>query len=139
LSRAWYALGLPFALAASCGDVTRDVITGPGSSAAGSPGGAGAPAGAGAECQTNADCPPTDRPFCDPARQRCVECLTDGYCDPGERCSPQIGECAVPCDASTSCPSDAPICDSVFGFCVECRQDSDCASGALCRDFECAR
>ena len=161
LARSSLAAFASFTLLTGCGDVARDVITGPGGTAGSpsagastggaatggaNPGGAaggtsmaGAAETGGSTCASNADCTPNDRPWCDPARHRCVECLSDGYCDPGERCSTEIGECAVPCDAGQACPADAALCDPVLGFCVECRDDGECPADFMCRNFECSR
>ena len=91
-------------------------------------------------CSNTEDCTYDDQLICHPSTKRCVECVTDGHCeDVGERCSAVLGECAIPCTATTDCTPDDPICDLAIGFCVECERDNDCRSGELCRRSECVR
>lgn len=86
------------------------------------------------ECASSEACD-GEEPFCDGGR--CVECLESGHCrEQGEGCSP-MGQCAVPCDDSTSCSLfDDPICD-VSGYCVECLSPADCDDGETCVQNEC--
>lgn len=86
------------------------------------------------ECASSEDCG-GEEPFCDGGR--CVECLEPGHCqEQGEGCSP-MGQCAVPCDDSSTCSLfDDPICDA-SGYCVECLSPADCEDDQTCVLSEC--
>lgn len=86
------------------------------------------------ECASSEDCD-GEEPFCDAGR--CVECLEPGHCqEQGEGCSP-MGQCAVPCEDSSSCSLfDDPICDA-SGYCVECLSAVDCEDDETCVRNEC--
>lgn len=138
------AVGLGWLLfPVGCGDVRSDLISSPVAGASGGAGGAsGATSTPAGECASNDDCADAARRLCHPERGVCVECVTDGHCDEvGERCSDELGECSIPCDADTPCPQgdvdEDSICDTVIGFCVECRVDGDCPGDQLCRRSEC--
>lgn len=84
----------------------------------------------------------TDRPFCDPDTQLCVECLGNEQCtDPGaSRCN-DANEC-VPCGSATDCEhvmdegANLRYCESVEGAarCVQCTLDTE---GDDCGSFVC--
>ena len=100
--------------------------------------------GACLECLNASHCTRDDRTICSP-RGRCVECLVpdDGVCeDAAEKCSDELGECAVPCanEGGNDCPASEPFCYlAIGGFCVECTENRHCGAGVVCRGFECLR
>ena len=83
-------------------------------------------------CLTSADCAPPN-PYCDPATQACVQCLSSTNCaNTGfPLCTPDTHQC-VECLANTACPSTRPYC-SPDGACVQCLSSRNCGqSGAVC-------
>lgn len=146
--RAWL-LSLAL-LGPACGDTVADVVVSPGTPA-------GAPCSEETcsterphcdsspqrcvECRTSVDCTRDEALVCDPVRKECVECLDDSYCrDPGERCAPGLGRCAVPCQAEADCAIDEETtCSPGLGICVECSTDTDCRDPGepVCRRAEC--
>ncbi len=69
------------------------------------------PTSVGDLCKGDMDCPVTMR--CDPATQRCVECLEDEDCPAPWRC------------------------DRAPAICVECLEDQDCLHGSRCVEKKC--
>ena len=80
-------------------------------------------------CVVDAHCTGSDRPRCDAALHRCVECGLPSDCDARETCQPDTRRCVTACVDASACPSGAPICDAQRGFCLECRVDTDCREG----------
>jgi Beta-propeller repeat len=76
---------------------------------------------------------------CDPLQQRCVDCLFDAHCDPGQHC--KSFKCApfTPCSNSLDCKAATgkPICSKQLGECVECDEAADCTSEQECIDNAC--
>lgn len=68
-----------------------------------------------AECGEDSDCP-FNRPICQAATQKCVQCLTDAQCEaPG--------------------PSH---CEAISGACTHCLSDEHCPNGLTCSGGICA-
>jgi hypothetical protein len=116
------------------------------------------------ECCSGSDCP-FESPIC--LDGRCVECRTDGECDPGRRCDDDE-RCAAACvpaaelcngldddcdgtpdedctEPSAACAVDAAcagagerrFCDPARAACVECLEDGHCGTGERCADGAC--
>ena len=84
-------------------------------------------------CDGNDDCTAM-APFCAPDGE-CAECLGDGDCGAGERCSDF--ECvSASCVSSADCSAPTPICEPGVG-CVQCRESGDCASDSSCVEGRC--
>lgn len=83
------------------------------------------------------------RPFWDPIRCFCAECLTTDNCDTGagEICNSggKCFACQTECDSGTpgTCQGTTPYC--IDSCCVECVGAADCASGQLCLDGFCGQ
>jgi hypothetical protein len=92
------------------------------------------------ECLEDEHCP-FDRPRCDRARNRFVECLDDGECDDGNECTNERCEEGV-CRGQVA-PAGTPCTDGVCNGveeapqCVECLTDEMCDDGSECTDDVC--
>lgn len=83
-----------------------------------------------AECGSSGDCP-SERPVCDTALLRCVQCSRDEQCQPPgpAHCSPLSGRC-VDCLSNTHCPNGL-FCNS-GNACVGAQANSPCPDGIAC-------
>jgi len=99
------------------------------------------------ECTGDEHCVPVpDRPSCDTASRRCVECLDSGQCD-GRACDARHrcvecvsdadcgagtcdigrGRCRQACAGPDACDDPKrPFCDAASDSCVECNTDEHC-------------
>jgi hypothetical protein len=83
------------------------------------------------ECTTSEQCAAPLR-HCDPVKQYCVECLSDGNCADDQMCNESSGQCLRVCAEDGDCVGQAAsLCDMGRGFCVECYDDSQCTSPSL--------
>jgi Cys-rich repeat protein len=95
----------------------------------GGPGGADMAANCGdgpcaATCATDNDC--KNGLHCDPKDSRCVPCVQDSQCPPGQVCAPGSRSCNKGCSMAHPDCGDAGICDPNSNACVQCFKDSDC-------------
>jgi Cys-rich repeat protein len=90
------------------------------------------------QCVGDGNCPMGQR--CSATTNRCVfACTTDANCTPiAPYCSPTLGTC-VQCTTDANCGRDLPYCNTQVGACVGCLTDANCASsgGGSCRGFRC--
>jgi hypothetical protein len=78
-------------------------------------------------CTTGADCEGLQAHLCDVPDGRCVECLQDNDCQPGDLCHPLTLRCMHFCKTSADCVNEKyqPQCDP-FHACVACNDSNDC-------------
>jgi hypothetical protein len=81
------------------------------------------------ECQANSQCLQSGQQSglvnCDLSEDRCVQCLGDVDCPPGQACT-DSKQCVLLCPDSGSCPRNQRYC--VAGYCQPCRGDTDCTN-----------
>jgi hypothetical protein len=91
-------------------------------------------------CASDADCASDiGLPYCDLARNTCVQCLVDNECPQIKpRCFTERGTCVL-CIDDGDCAAPTPHCDTgATHACYACNVDLDCgASGAKCLQHEC--
>jgi hypothetical protein len=83
---------------------------------------------AGAPLCVSSDACAAPTPYCQPALQQCVECLSSRNCAPDQACDVTTGQC-VKCNDDADCPQERPYCTA--GGCVECRTRTNCANSNL--------
>jgi hypothetical protein len=87
-------------------------------------------------CSSDGDCA-LPEPYCDPADQTCVECLTNDQCEHAI-CDPLRRNCVEPCSRNSDCTGRAWLCEGTRGVCVECATNSHCDDGEpICHDDNC--
>ncbi|MEZ4233555.1 MAG: hypothetical protein R3B89_30535 [Polyangiaceae bacterium] len=119
LGRTAVVVALPLGIAVACGGADR--------------GGLGA-----SSCSTSADCEEDLR--CDPAGQRCVECIVPADCPAGMLCSDSTCSSPASCETSLDCVGEGDnrqICDASSQLCVQCVQVADCPQNNDCKLNRC--
>jgi Cys-rich repeat protein len=79
------------------------------------------------QCASDGDCG-GNRPYCDTALGRCIECVGNSNCGGGEVCDSVSGSCRATCSTSGDCGQNTPYC-APRGVCVHCVGDGNCSGG----------
>jgi hypothetical protein len=81
-------------------------------------------------CVSDVDCAGSDRPRCDIALHRCIECGIAQDCGNGYVCEPTTHRCQQTCLSSDQCTEDVETCDASRDVCIGCLADIDCTDRA---------
>ena len=74
-------------------------------------------------------------PACDPASNRCVQCVSESDCLSDKSASCQADHTCGLCTADAQCARFNKVCDTRVGACVACRpetEEADCRNEAAC-------
>jgi hypothetical protein len=86
------------------------------------------------QCASDSDCTASGLTRCEPARHRCVACLTTADCDVGYACDSLAHRCLKKCGGDVDC-KDQHGCDEQRLVCYRCDEDRECSDsplGSLC-------
>ena len=83
------------------------------------------------QCAGDLDCAVYALPRCEPARHRCVACVTTADCADGFACDSLANRCLQTCRTENDCPQSAHGCDEGRQVCYQCDEDHECATSAL--------
>jgi hypothetical protein len=92
------------------------------------------------ECTSNTHCK-ADKPVCDKAAEKCVECIGTGTeCTgtPGKSVCNATTQSCVECLDNSKCMGVKPICDATTKACRPCTADSECKDigPGICVDWD---
>jgi Cys-rich repeat protein len=77
-----------------------------------------------------------NKPICNDATKKCVECTNDSHCPDGF-CNLTNNQCVNGCQNDDNCPPSKPICDPDTKVCVPCTEDEHCEPGQVCENKVC--